>query len=232
LPPAERRRTGVIVKLALAVGFEACSRAQLDPAFLPAVFTSSGGDGQNCHEICRTLASNDRQLSPTRFHNSVHNAAAGYWSIGTGATAPSSALCAYDSSFAAGLLEALAQVAVDRSPVLLVAYDTAYPEPLRAKRPIPDAFGIALVLCAEPSLLTPCGLREAGNVSQFPRIDARLTGDAADCMPELPLEALRSTIPAARSLPLLRRFARREPGVARIEYLDRQSLAIEVSLCS
>ena len=135
LPPAERRRTGTVVKLALAVGLEATRQAGADPAQLPAVFTSSGGDGQNCHEICQVLASAERQLSPTRFHNSVHNAAAGYWSIATGATPASNALCAYDASFAAGLLEALTQVAIERTAVLLIAYDASYPEPLRTRTP-------------------------------------------------------------------------------------------------
>ena len=81
LPPAERRRTGAVVRLALAIGFEAISRAGVAASELPTIFSSSGGDGANCHEICVTLASGDRQLSPTRFHNSVHNAASGYWSI-------------------------------------------------------------------------------------------------------------------------------------------------------
>jgi hypothetical protein len=146
LPAAERRRTGAVVRLALAIGFEASSRAGANPAELPTVFSSSGGDGSNCHEICQTLATGDRQLSPTRFHNSVHNAASGYWSIAVGATPASNVLCAYDATFGAALLEALTQVVVDRTPVLLVAYDSAYPEPLHGVRPIPDAFGVAMVL--------------------------------------------------------------------------------------
>ena len=146
LPAAERRRTGAVVRLALAIGFEASSRAGANPAELPTVFSSSGGDGSNCHEICQTLATGDRQLSPTRFHNSVHNAASGYWSIAVGATPASNVLCAYDATFGAALLEALTQVVVDRVPVLLVAYDSGYPEPLHAVRPIPDAFGVAMVL--------------------------------------------------------------------------------------
>ena len=134
LPPAERRRTGGIVKLALAVGLEAIAHAGADAAQLPAVFTSSGGDGQNCHEICQALASSERLLSPTRFHNCVHNAAAGYWGIATGAMPAANALCAHDGSFSAGLLEALTQVVTERTGVLLVAYDTGYPEPIRAAR--------------------------------------------------------------------------------------------------
>src|ERR1700687_1049717 len=146
LPPAERRRTGAVVKLALAIGFEATTRAGIDRSALATVFSSSGGDGFNCHEICQVLASSERQLSPTRFHNSVHNVAAGYWSIAAGATAAANVLCAFDASFGAGLLEALTQVAVERTPLLLLAYATQYPEPLHAKRPIPDAFGVAFVL--------------------------------------------------------------------------------------
>jgi len=146
LPAAERRRSGAIVKLTLATGLEAIAAAGLDAASLPSVFSASGGDGANCHAICEMLASADRQISPTRFHNSVHNTAAGYWSIATGAMTASSVLGACDASFGAGLLEALTQVVVDNTRSVLLACDTAYPEPLYSARPIPDAFGIALVL--------------------------------------------------------------------------------------
>src|SRR6516225_2412663 len=56
LPSAERRRTGTVVRLTLAVGLEAVGRAGVDPARLATVFTSSVGDGENCHEICEVLA--------------------------------------------------------------------------------------------------------------------------------------------------------------------------------
>ena len=136
LPSTERRRTGVPVRIALTAGLEATSRAGADPAALPAIFSSSGGDGANLHEICTALAAGERQLSPTRFHNSVHNAPSGYWGIATGATPAANALCAYDASFGAGLLEALTQAQIEQRPVLLVAYDAQYPEPLRRTRQI------------------------------------------------------------------------------------------------
>ena len=219
LPSAERRRTGAIVRLALAVGLEATSRAGIDPTTLPAVFSSSGGDGENCHEICRVLATAERQVSPTRFHNSVHNAAAGYWGIATGATAASNALCAYDASFGAGLLEALTQVAVEGIPVLLIAYDASYPEPMRSERPIPDAFGVALVLSP------------AAGAASFAHLALSLGGAPADRMPEAGLESLRVAIPAARSLPLLAHLARRSAGRVVLDYLDGQHLAVQVSAC-
>ncbi|WP_010095767.1 beta-ketoacyl synthase chain length factor, partial [Burkholderia ubonensis] len=162
---------------ALAVGREAVAASGRDAATLATVFSASGGDSQNCHAICETLAGDDRLLSPTRFHNSVHNAPAGYWSIATGATAASNVLCAHDGSFAAGLLESVCQVAVDRMPCLLIAYDTDYPEPLRAVRPIVDAFGVALVLAPEAGAAT------------LARIDVQLTDASATTLASPALEA-------------------------------------------
>jgi hypothetical protein len=219
LPAAERRRTGATVRLAISVAQQAVADAGVDPVGLTAVFTSSGGDGLICHEICETLASADRQLSPTRFHNSVHNAAAGYWSLATGATAASTALCAHDASFSAGLLEALALVSVDRAAVILSAYETSYPEPLRSKRPLPDAFAVAMVLTPTPT----------------PNARAKLTvsicdGDS-DRLSEPKLEALRAALPAARSLPLLRLLARGESGRVVLDYLNERQVSVEVGEC-
>ncbi len=120
-------------------------------ATLATVFAASGADGHNCHAICEQLATDDRQISPTRFHNSVHNAAAGYWGIATGSMAPCQVICAYDASFGAGLLDALGQVVLDRQPTLLIAYDSEYPEPLHATRPLPDVAGVAVLLAPEHS---------------------------------------------------------------------------------
>ena len=219
LPPTERRRTGRVVKLALAVASEAADGAGMIAGRLRGVFSSSGGDGHNCHELCAALAATPREISPTRFSNSVHNAAAGYWSIATGATLASTVLCAFDASFGAGLLEALAQVTVDRVPVLMVAYDTEYPEPLHSKRPFPDAFGAALVL-------TPGEERNS-----TARIDATLGPGLLDSMSDGQLEALRTSIPAARSLPLLRQLALGLSGRTVLEYLDVAHLIVEVEPC-
>jgi hypothetical protein len=218
LPPAERRRTGRVVKLALAVALEATSSADADPKEMPSVFASSGSDGHICHEICQALALSTREVSPTRFSNSVHNAASGYWSIATGSMAESNVLCAFDASFAAGLLDVLAQTAVDRQAVLFVSYDTEYPQPLHAKRPIPDAFGVAMVL-------TP-----AKGLGSLARIEASLTDEVNDTMSDPELEALRRAIPAARSLPLLRLLATGASGRAILDYLESR-VAVQIEPC-
>jgi hypothetical protein len=219
LPPAERRRSGAIVKLTLATAVEAIAAAGLNPAELPTVFSSSGGDGENCHAICEMLASDDRQISPTRFHASVHNTAAGFWSIATGAMTTASVLCAHDASFGAGLLEALAQVVADDTRTVLLACDTAYPEPLFSVRPIPDAFGVALVLAPRRS------------TRALAQITVDLTRTSADQLDDPGLESLRMAIPAARGLPLLRSIARAEAGQLVLDYLDDTRLAVSVATC-
>ena len=219
LPAAERRRSGAIVKLTLATGLEAIAAAGLDAARLPSVFSSSSGDGENCHAICEMLASDDRQISPTRFHNSVHNAAAGYWSIATAAMTPSSVLCAFDASFGAGLLEALTQVVADDTRSVLLACDTPYPEPLYSARPIPDAFGIALVLAPQRS------------AQALSKITVSLTDAGADTLDDAALESLRIAIPAARGLPLLRAIALRQTKPLVLDYLDSARLAVAIALC-
>jgi hypothetical protein len=220
LPPAERRRLGRVVKLALGVGLQATSKAGVDPASLPSVFASSGADGNNCHEICQALSLDERLISPTRFHNSVHNAAAGYWSIATGSRAASNAVCAFDASFAAGLLEAVTQLAVEQTRVLLVAYDVPYPPPLFVKRPIPDAFGVAFVLAPGPS------------DASLARLTLSFSDSPADRMRDTALESLRASVPAARSLPLLYQLAVRKPAVVNIDYLDGRCIAVEVDPCA
>ena len=228
LPSAERRRTGTGVKLALAVGHEAVTASGRDAASLATVFAASGGDGQNCHAICETLASDDRKLSPTRFHNSVHNAPAGYWSIATRAMAPSNVLCAYDGSFAAGLLESLCQVAVDGVPTLLIAFDTEYPAPMRDVRPVPDAFGVALLLSpvqgADAHTVTGTG----ANV--LARIDARLTDTPATVLAVQDFEQMRRSNPAARALPLLEALAKQHPASVVLDYLQDVQLQLDITV--
>ena len=219
LPAAERRRSSDITKLSLATMLEAITSAGLEPASLPSVFTSSSGDGYNCHAINVMLASEDREISPTRFHNSVHNAASGYCSIATGAMAPSSVLCAYDGSFSAGLLEALTQVAVDNTRCVLVAGDTGYPEPMHSVRKVYDALGIALVLAPEQG------------VHAIAKISASLTDVEASLLEDTVLEALRLSIPAARGLPLLHALALNEPGKVVLDYLGSTRLTVAINPC-
>lgn len=216
LPAAERRRVGNQVKLALAVGREAVEHAGQDASQLPNVFTASQGDGDNCHAICEVLAGPDRQISPTRFHNSVHNAAAGYWGIAMKCMAPSTSLCAFDGSFAAGLLEALSQSLSQQTASLLVSSDTPYPEPLNTARPMAFSFAVGMVI-------NPVQSEKA-----IAKLSLSLSQEAPHRLNATHWEHIRLSSPSARCLPLLAAIASPDPGVKLIhlDYLRECSLTI------
>jgi hypothetical protein len=193
LPSAERRRTGAPVKLAIAIGCEAIAQSQRNAPELPAVFASSAGDGDNMHCIFEILSQNGREVSPTRFHNSVHNAPSGYWSIATKSMAPSTSVACFDASFVAGLIEAATQTLASENAVVLIAYDATYPQPLHAARPLSASFGVALVL---NSSKTDHSLAEL-------EIDISRGSHTPTPVANAELETMRVGTPAARSLPLL-----------------------------
>ena len=196
LPSAERRRAGPVIRLALAVAHEAATNSGLPPATLDAVFASSNGDGPIVGAILDALATqtDSRVVSPTQFHNSVHNAAAGYWSIATASRRPATCIGCHDESWAAALLTAFAGLQVTGTPVLLVCYDHPLPPPLDAVRPTGPAFAAALVL-APP---------DSGPVLHLTYDPEHPVHPTA---PDPRFEALTLN-PAARALPLLTALAR------------------------
>jgi len=220
LAPAERRRAPDSVALALEVATAAVRASGRDAASLPCVFTSAHGDLAVNDYMCTTLADQPTLISPTRFHNSVHNASAGYWTIGTGCMAASSALTAYDGSFAAGLLEAATQCAADEQAVLLVAFDVQAVGALASVTRSEGLLAAGFVLAPAPSGGPQAGfeLTLVHGAAEAPVLRSAavraLAGNAmADALPFL--EALAADAGAAISLPLGRTLSLRLAPIAR-----------------
>ncbi len=222
LSATERRRTGLAVRLALAAATDASAGAGIAPGRCRSIFATSNGDGAIVHAILEALTSPAPQVSPTQFHNSVHNAAAGYWSIGTGSQASASCLGCHDATFGAALLAAAAEVAVEAAPVLLCVYDAPLPFPLDWVRPTNSAFACALVLAPEPG--------DSGSVRLRVRYHAApATPERA--APRAPgLQALALGNAAARGLRLLESIAATEPDRIEAEMLEGR-LEIDVEPC-
>ena len=214
LPATERRRASASVRWALAVGEQALRACGRESAELATVFASCGGDGGITHQICEALAVPPHAVSPTRFHNSVHNAPAGYWSIAAQSHAPSTSLSGYHGAFAIGLLEAATQATVDQRSVLLVAYDLPYPEPMHALWPIAHPFAASLLLDppARAGLALDLELRE---------------GAARESWPGMLPGELRAN-PAARALELFAAALRGGRSRVELPYTEASHLAIEV----
>ena len=195
----ERRRAPDSVLLALAVAEQACAMAGRDAKTLPNVFASAYGDLAINDYLCAELARAPLDISPTKFHNSVHNAPAGYWTIATGCMASSSAVSAGAATFGAALLETALIVSRDGAPALLAVFDTMAQGPLTDVIVSNPPFGLALVLGPDAT---------AGAARLRLRIDAPAVGGLAPLPASL--HSLQATNPAAAGLPLLAALARRE----------------------
>ena len=199
LAPNERRRAPDTVAVALEVALAACQAAGREPNALPSVFASMHGDLGITDYMCATLADAPASISPTRFHNSVHNAAAGYWTIGAGCTEATTAISAYDASFAEGLVEALVQLHAGASQVLLVGYDGGSNGPLAAVSRSSGLLGGALVLSREAR-------------AEAPRLAIEIVDDSAPASAG-PLSSLAAGNAMAPMLPLFEALARGDDTV-------------------
>lgn len=218
LPATERRRAPESVLLGVEVAQQACEMAGVAASGAPHVFASSYGDLPINDYLCETLAQSPLDVSPIRFHNSVHNAPAGYWAIATGCTRSSTAISAGDATFGAGLLEASLIAVSTGEPALLAAYDVPATGPLRDVVACESKFAVGLVLAAQHA--TPIA-RIRITLDNHPA-EAELAPGASV------LHASHHDNPAARSLDLLQAIARKQPGRVRVAAGPRLSLDVEI----
>jgi hypothetical protein len=218
LPPNERRRASPTVRIAFQAAEDAVHGTSISPADLATVFASSDADLNIIHRISTALSQTPRLVSPTDFHNSVHNAAAGYWSIAVGARAPSSTISAYDFSFAAGLEESCNLVRIDGVDTLLVAFDLPPPQPLFEKRPIGCVAAVALILT------------HARTSRSLASITCRPANEQPTACSSSALEELRRSNPATAALPVLESLAHRRSGRIVLPRSERSGLEVTLDV--
>lgn len=215
LPANERRRITPTICIALQAATEASESADCEVENMASVFVSTCGDLAITDRICTALTLPGRPVSPIDFHNSVHNAPASYWAIGTKSRTPSTSLSAGPDGFATGLLDAATQVCFDPCPVLLVVYDLPPPPTLRWPEGPRTAFACSLILSSH---------RTSGSLGrlQIETVDQR----PEDRIDNIAIEQLRIENPAARCLPLMSLLATQTAGSVVFGYNDGDSLLV------
>ena len=229
LPANERRRTTKLIKLALQCALDAMQEQDADSKNLESliakskdlatVFSCSDGDLDIVDRIISALDMEGSPVSPTHFHNSVHNAPSGYWSIAAKSHAPSTSLAVFDDIFSAGLLEAATQLVCNKKDVLLVTYEMVPPAVFNNFRQIPAPFACALRLTGVEDanckfVLDLSLLEEANEISS---------------MTDTGLESLRKANSAARALPLLACLAKQQQASIVLPYLSNGALKVDVT---
>ena len=220
LPANERRRITQAIRLGLQAATEAMRDSTLAAETVATVFATGNGDLDISDRICAALALPGRPVSPTDFHNSVHNATAGYWSIGSHCRQPSTSLSAGEASFAAGLLETVTQVLCDRHPVMLVSYDQPSPKALANPHTVSLPFAVALLVSRQQDETSLAKLTVTP-------VEQAATGH----LQATALECLRQDNPAAEALLLLELLAGALPAQCILPYLDARGLLVDYAPC-
>jgi hypothetical protein len=196
-----RRRSSLLVNMVIDVASQASQHAGVPLSRLRVVVGSAYG------ELATLVAMLDERerdgvLSPLRFQNSVHNAAAGQLSIVHGNKAPATSLAAGNDTVAMVLLEAMTLLALGGDEVIAIVADEPLPQSIRPGHHA-SAIAAALVLAPDTG-----GAGEAPPTGLGVLEDLRQTG-AAPPAAERPLEV---DGPSAAILPLIAALGRGRTG--------------------
>ena len=153
LPAGLRRRMSLPSKLAVQVALSLVSRHQADYA----IFVSRHGELARTTQLLNEILSG-AEASPIAFSQSVHNTAAGLFTIAAHSNLPVTSLAACEDSFCQGMLEAFARIKQPTSDkLLLVCFDEMVPDvykPYAAEEMFPYAVGLILEHGAHWSIAT------------------------------------------------------------------------------
>lgn len=221
LPPMMRRRTSLLTRMAAEVAAQAIASGGLERAEATLIYGSVYGEIRTTLDLLAALQEPAAPLSPTKFHNSVHNTAGGYVSIVTENRRGNAAMTAGRSTLAMGLIECAGLIAAGQGPAVLVIAEETLPEPLAAGRswaPLAAAFAISGVGGVG------AGVGEVGaGPSDMPFRTCRLVQGRGGSAPALPvrLPASVAANPCALALALVELALRPGPSLLALEpHLD------------
>ncbi|RMG94546.1 MAG: hypothetical protein D6705_15925 [Deltaproteobacteria bacterium] len=170
LPPMLRRRTSPLTRAVAQVVGEIGERFGADLAHVPVVHGSEHGEIAVTVDLLHAALSPDGEVSPTRFHNSVHNTPIGYVSIACGNRAGHTTVAAGADTCAMAFLEAAARLSAGRGEVLVVVADEPVPPPLPRRGPA-EVTAAAFLLAAAP----------AGESSRLEIVEGPAEGALPEC---------------------------------------------------
>ena len=128
-----RRRATSQTRAAIEVFDQVVSRAGWDGSTVFALWGTAHGEHATSISMFEGMARGEGKVSPTQFHNSVHNAAGGYASIAEKNTMTSTTLTGGGELVMSGFLEASSLLRAGGHEVVLIFFD----EPLQGPFAVP-----------------------------------------------------------------------------------------------
>lgn len=221
LPARENRRASSTIHLSLHIAEKLQQQAQIEANTWRSVLASSDGDMDIFHYLSQTLSQTEPAISPTLFHQSLHNSAAGCLHIAAKSQQASVSISAGNDTFSAGLLTSMIEVCTASLPVLFVAYNMTSPPPMNVHNPMLTWFGSGFIFTPEQG------------AASIAKLTCSLVDKQDETILSLPsLNDLRLGNPIARCLPLLEHLAHQGCHSLYLNYLDQQSLKIQIQVYS
>lgn len=148
-----RRRATAQTRAAVEVLGQVVAEAGWDSSKIATIWGTAHGEHATSIAMFEWMARGEGRLSPTQFHNSVHNTAGGYASISQKNTTTSTTLTGAGELVVSGFVEALGLLRAGCEHVALVFFD----EPLKVPFSVPGmdatlALGFGLTSQAEGSV--------------------------------------------------------------------------------
>ena len=210
IPANERRRAPLPVRLAVETSSQACNHAGINPSELASVFVSGLGDTQLTDYMCKVLAGENKALSPTKFHNSVHNAAAGYWTISTDCMQAANSVAGFGESVSLTLMESLIQAQAEQRALLLTFYDAPSSPVLKELLKNEHSFSVSIVIA--PTSLVSATANTVGPELSASVVQQNVTWPNGQWNDDL--AACYAANPAARILPFLELITSQRQAIA------------------
>ena len=194
-----RRRASLLTRIGVDVLQQAIAGAGCDPETTVSVWGTAHGEHSMAVALLAMMRRREGKLSPTQFHNSVHNTASGYASIATANGSASTTLTGGPELVFSAFLEAWCHLEAGAGDVALVLADEPLEGPFEGREACaPLAIAFCLSARKEGALAVLSGLRR----------------DAV--APEKRHESFGGLYVSA-ALPLLERIAMGRPGTIALE---------------
>jgi hypothetical protein len=144
-PARSRRATSHLTRMLVDTAGQATDEAGLSPSEIATVFGSAHGEIQIAIEQLQMMREGDGKVSPARFKNSVHNTAAGLFSLAAKNHGFTTAIAGGDDTVAMCLLEAQGLLEAGEPAVVVAVGEEALPEPIHRFAPHAE-LGLAFAL--------------------------------------------------------------------------------------
>jgi hypothetical protein len=199
-----RRRASALTRISVEVFDQATRAAGVDPSTIPTIWATAHGEHGTAIKLLKMMVRGEGKVSPTHFHNSVHNTPSAYASIAVGNGSASTTLTGGPELVSSAILEAFCHLDAGTPEVVVVLGD----EPLHApfdRGDMQEPLAISFVFASDPE-----------------RASFKLSNLRRERLPSIKPHERLGGLYVSAGLPLLEHVVSRRPGTIPLEIEEQR----------